>query len=264
MAVTGAAHGIGLAIARTLTQRGALLALGDLDAEATRVAAADLGPTARAYELDVRSTPSLSAFLEAAERDAQRPLDVLVNNAGIMWVGPFEEEDEAVAQRQLDVNFHGAAIGMRLAAPAMRARGAGHIVNIVSAAGRLPSSGQATYSAAKHALYAYSAAVRDELRGSGVEVTVLLPATVDTRLSAGTAHGRTRRLDPQDIAQAVLEVLIRPRFEVFVPRSVGPWSRLLAALPERPRDALAHALMPDQLADTDRAARAEYESRHVK
>jgi NAD(P)-dependent dehydrogenase (short-subunit alcohol dehydrogenase family) len=263
VAITGAARGIGLATAQLLALRGARVALGDLDGELAVAEAHRLGPSARGYALDVTSTSSFQTFIETAEQDFDRPLGVLINNAGIMWVGPFENETESIAARQMDVNFHGAARGMRLAIPAMRARGQGQIINIASAASRLPSAGQAGYSASKHALSAYTAAVRDELKGAGVELSLVMPATVDTRLSAGTAHGMTERLQPDAIAAAVLGVIERPRFEIFIPRSVGPWARLLAVLPRGAADLLSATMMPNQLRDTDYSARADYEERHV-
>jgi NAD(P)-dependent dehydrogenase (short-subunit alcohol dehydrogenase family) len=260
VAVTGGARGIGAAIARVLAARGDRVAIGDLDEGEARATAATLGGDAVGLPLDVTDTPSFAAFLDAAEDAFGRPADVLVNNAGIMWVGPHEEEPERTAERQMAVNFHGVARGMRLVLPAMRARGHGHVVNVASAASRVGPAGEATYAATKHAVLGYSTAVREELRGSGVELSVVMPIVVETELAAGTAHGRTRRLKPEDVARAVAGVIDRPRFEVHVPREVAVVPRLLALLPQRGRDAVTKVLVPNQIKLTDHRARADYEA----
>ena len=102
-----------------------------------------LGERATGLALDVTDAASFEAFLDAAEERLGR-LDVLVNNAGIMWVGRFDEEPEAVALKQFDVNFHGVLRGMKLAVPRMRARGRGQIVNVASSASKIAPPGEAT------------------------------------------------------------------------------------------------------------------------
>ena len=93
VAVTGAAHGIGAAIARTLAARGACVALGDIDADAAGATAAEIGHGAIGCALDVADAASFRAFLDEATASLG-PIDVLVNNAGVTWVGRFEEEPE--------------------------------------------------------------------------------------------------------------------------------------------------------------------------
>ncbi len=83
---------------------------------------------------------------------ARRPLDALVNNAGVMWVGPFDEEPEAAARRMMEVNFFGVVRGTRLVLPAMRARRSGHVVTVASVASHIAPAGEATYAATKHAV----------------------------------------------------------------------------------------------------------------
>jgi hypothetical protein len=260
IAVTGGARGIGAAIGQSLAARGARVALGDVDEAAVRATAAAIGRGVVGHHLDVTSTASFAAFLEQVEQELG-PVDVLVNNAGVMWVGSSGDESEAIALRQFDVNFHGVARGMRLVLPRMRARGAGHVVNIASVASRVAPAGEATYAASKHAVLGYCTAVREELRGSGVELSVVMPVVVDTELAAGTSPGGIRALTPGDVAGAVVRVIERPRFEVFVPARVGALTRLLALLPQRGRDALYGRLVPDQAAETDGAARRDYERR---
>lgn len=251
VAVTGAGRGIGRAIAETLARPGAAVAVGDRDLGTARETAEAIrrrGGRAVALTLDVADEDSFARFLEAAER-VLGPIDVLVNNAGIMWVGPFPEEPDTTARRQFDVNVHGVMIGTRLIATRMRARGAtGHIVTIASAASKLAPQGEATYAATKHAVYGYLTAVRAELRGSGVEVSVVMPTVVDTPLAAGTSAGVMRRLTAQDVAVAVLGVIEHPRPEVYVPRRAGLFAAATAVLPARARFALYRLVLPDQAA----------------
>ncbi|MFF1292563.1 MULTISPECIES: SDR family oxidoreductase [unclassified Streptomyces] len=265
IAVTGAGRGIGRAVAARLAAAGAAVAIGDLDADLARetAAAIDAHPGGRllGLPLDVTDTPSFEDFLRTVETRLG-PVDVLINNAGIMWVGPFAEEPEDAALRQFDVNVHGVLRGMKLVIPRMRKRGRGHVVNIASAASKVAPPGEATYAATKHAVHGYSTAARAELRGTGVHVSLVMPGVVDTELAVGTATGPTRRLTTAQVADAVLEIVLRPRFEVFVPRQIAAMTRLAALLPGRARDALHRLLVPDQLAAlSDRAVRAAYEQR---
>ncbi len=259
VAVTGAAQGIGLAVAKALVASGASVALGDLDAGLAAAGAARLGAAARGFPLDVTDRDSFAAFLEEAERHFGRPLDVLVNNAGVMWVGPFADEPEPALAHQLAVNLTGVLNGVRLAAPGMVARGSGHVITVASAASVLPVAGEATYSASKHAVLGYCSAVRHELRGSGVEVSVVLPVVVDTALAAGTTHGRGPRLLPEDVADAVVRTVTRPRPRVFVPAPVGLLAAALAVLPGRARDALHRLTVPNQVQGADPRARSDYQ-----
>ena len=263
VAVTGGARGIGEAIARTLAGRGARVVIGDVDEAAVRATAASIGGGTIGRALDVRSTESVAAFLDHVEATLG-PVDVLVNNAGVMWVGDFEDEPETAADRMFDVNFHGVARGVRLAAPRMRARGSGHIVTVASVASHVAPAGEATYAASKHAVLGYLTAVRQELRGTAVRLSVVMPIVVKTELAAGTSPGGIPALEPQDVADAVLGAIERPRFEVFVPARVGALTRLLALLPQRVRDLLYARLVPDQAKETDAGARRAYEERVLR
>jgi short-subunit dehydrogenase len=263
VAVTGGARGIGAAIAAEVVRRGARVAIGDLDEASAAATAAELGEQAAGFALDVTDAGSFAAFIDAAE-ERLGPVDVLVNNAGIMWVGRFHEEPEEVALRQFDVNLHGVLRGTKLAAVRMRERGRGQIVNVASSASKIAPPGEATYTATKHAVYGYSVAVREELRGSGVEVSVVMPVVVDTELAAGTSGGRGKTLRPEDVAAAVAHAIEHPRFDVFVPRSMSAFVRVLALLPERARVRLARFAVPDQVRDTDQAARSDYEAKAVE
>ena len=140
VAITGAARGIGRATAEALTRQGVRVAIGDLDLAAAQDTSSALGPTTVALPLDVTERTSFAAFLDGAEEQLER-VDALVNNAGIMPIGPFLDEDDATAQRILDINVHGVILGMKLVLPRMIARGRGHIVNIASQAGKRKTVG---------------------------------------------------------------------------------------------------------------------------
>jgi hypothetical protein len=215
--------------------------------------------------LDVTDTESFGQFLNAvAERLG--PIDVLVNNAGIMWVGHFADEPEAAVQRQVEVNLLGVIRGVRLAAPAMATRGRGHIVTIASAASILAPPGEATYAATKHGVLGYLTAVREELHRSGVAMTVIMPAVVETALAAGTATGAAKILQPTDVAQAVVRAIghPRPRFHVFLPGYVAPLNRAVGLLPARLRDAVTRQLVPNQVRQADGSARRDYEAQFTE
>lgn len=259
VAVTGGARGIGAEIAVQLAQAGAHVAIGDIDGEAARATAARLGARVVGLQLDVAERESFAAFLAAVERE-WGPLDVLVNNAGVLWVGPFDREPEAARRRQFDVNVHGVINGVTLAAPAMRARGAGHIVTVASAASKLSPPGESSYAATKHAVLGYLSGVRAELRGSGVELSVIMPTVVDTEMAAGTDTGAVALLQPAAVARAVLETIERPRFEVTVPGYLGPLLRAVNVLPATLRNRVLLAMVPDQVAAVhDSSSRADYE-----
>jgi hypothetical protein len=229
------------------------VAVGDLEVDEKTAP-----PRGLAAHLDVTDTASYTSFLSTVE-DQLGPVDVLVSNAGVMWVGSYDEEPEAVAHKQFEVNFHGVARGVKLVAPGMVARGRGHLVTIASAASRIAPAGEATYAATKHAVYGYCNALRGELRGTGVAVTVVMPSVVETELARGTAHGSVARLRPADVAAAVVKTVRRPRFEVYVPRRLAVLDRALGVLPGRTRLAAHDALVPDQRRGTDMAARADYQ-----
>ncbi|MHA6668445.1 SDR family oxidoreductase [Homoserinimonas sp. A447] len=259
VAVTGGANGIGREIASLLASAGARVAIGDLDGTAVRRTADELDGILLGLELDVTDTESFADFLTTVEA-AWGPIDVLVNNAGVMWVGPFDAEPDAAAERQVAVNLLGVIRGVKLAAPAMVARGSGHIITIASAASILTTPGEASYAASKHGVLGYLKAVRAELHRSPIRFSVIMPAVVDTALATGTATGAAKLLLPADVAAAVLRTIIRPRFEVTLPGYIGPVLRWVNVLPGWMRDPLLRRLVPDQVRQADRGARAGYEA----
>src|SRR4051812_617597 len=131
--VTGGGRGIGAATASALAARGARVAIGDVDLEAARRTARELGAPAVGRHLDVTDRPGFTAFLDGVERELG-PLDVLVNNAGIMPLAPVQEESDATVVRQLELNLHAVIHGCKEAIRRMKPRRSGHIVNVASVA----------------------------------------------------------------------------------------------------------------------------------
>ena len=265
VAITGAARGIGRATAAALVREGAQVAIGDLDADLARRTAEELGPGATAFALDVTDRASFEQFAGAVEAKLG-PIDVLVNNAGIMPLGSFVAEDDITARRMVDINVHGVLHGMKVVLPRLVARGDGHLVNIASAAGKGPYPGGATYCGTKHFVVGVSDAVRGELRGTGVEISVVMPVVVDTELASGVGTPRgVPKIKPDDVAAAIVEVLGRPRFDVYVPRSIGPLTALSALVPRRVREAALRVIGADRvLWRVDDAARRDYEVRAAR
>jgi short-subunit dehydrogenase len=263
-AITGAARGIGKATAQALVRQGMKVAIGDLDLGAARETASELGASTVALPLDVTDRGSFTAFLDSTEEQLG-PLDVLVNNAGIMQIGRFIDEDDLTARRMIDINLHGVILGTKLALERMVPRDRGHIVNISSQAGKFGSPGGATYSATKHAVVGLTEAVRGELRlmKANIDVSYVMPFVVNTELGSGLGEARgLKSLEPTDVAEAIVEALQSGRVEVWVPKSAKRTNALGVLLPRRLSEGLARALKADRvLAGADASVRRGYELR---
>src|SRR4051794_20778801 len=137
IAITGAARGIGYATAQALLARGARVVIGDRDVPVLESAVATLSTLGMVsgHPLDVADAESFAAFLAKARADGGGHIDVLINNAGVMPVGPFLAQSEQAIRTSIEVNFYGVLNGCRLVLPEMVARRCGHIVNIASLAG---------------------------------------------------------------------------------------------------------------------------------
>jgi len=262
VAITGGARGIGKATAKALILKGAKVAIGDLDKDLAEQTAAELGGDTLALELDVTRRDSFEGFLDQVE-ERLGSLDVLVNNAGIMPLGKFVEEDDDTAHRMVDINVHGVMYGMKLAIPRMERRNSGHIVNIASQAGKTGFPGGATYCGTKHFVVGVSEAVRAEVRETDIEISCVMPAVVNTELGSGLTETRAIKvLEPEDVADAIVAALERPKFDVWVPRESVAIHKIVNLLPRGGREAIGRALKADKvLMDTDQSVRASYEDR---
>jgi NAD(P)-dependent dehydrogenase (short-subunit alcohol dehydrogenase family) len=261
--ITGGGRGIGAATARALVGRGARVAIGDVDLETAERTATELGGGTIARYLDVTDRPGFTAFLDEVEQELG-PIDVLVNNAGIMPLSPVEDEPDSTVIRQLELNLHAVIHGSKEAIRRMKPRRAGHIVNLASVAGKAGFPGGATYCAVKHGVVGFSEAIRLELRGTGIEVSCVMPSLVATELASGVADSPfVKRARPEDVADAIVGALEVPRFDVFVPKSTGYINQVMAAMPRRVREATGRLLKADRLL-IDAAGghgRAAYEAR---
>ena len=250
IAVSGGARGIGLAIATALHGLGAKVAIGDIDEAAAKEAGRRLGLTV-CRGLDVTDHQSFTDFLDAVEGELG-PLDVLVNNAGVIAAGSAVDEPDAVTQRVLDVNIHGVIVGTKLAVSRMLPRGRGHIVNIGSMGSVLPCAGIATYCATKHAVLGYTDSVRMENRGRGIHFSTIMPTLTNTEMVAGVGHARGfKNAEPEDVARAVVGVIVKPKRRVVVPRSMGIMASAQRLMPQAIAEAIGRAVGTDRVFTSD-------------
>ncbi len=260
--ITGGARGIGRATATALIAQGARVAIGDIDAPLAEQTASDLGSGTVGLPLDVTNRESFDAFLTEVENRVG-PLDVLINNAGIMPIGPFVDETDGTARRMVDINLHGVIHGSKLALERFMPRGRGHLVNIASVAGKGGFPGGATYCATKHAVVGLSEAIRAEMRKTDIDVSIVMPVVVNTELGSGLQRSRgIKVVEPDDVANAIVEALQTGRVDVYVPREVGVLMKLAQVLPRPVADFVTKVLKGDQvLVNPDHLLRQAYENR---
>jgi NAD(P)-dependent dehydrogenase (short-subunit alcohol dehydrogenase family) len=262
VAITGGARGIGRATASALIAQGARVAIGDIDAQLAVQTAQELGAGTVGLSLDVTDRGSFDRFLHEVE-DKLGALDVLINNAGIMPIGPFIEEEDACARTMVDINLHGVILGSKLALKRFIPRGSGHLVNIASIAGKAGAAHVVTYCATKHGVVGLSEALRQELMATGIDVTVVMPVGVNTDLYSGLQQMRgITTPEPEDVAGAIVDALQTGRFEVYVPKRIRTIIRLSSLMPRRLVDAVGKAMGGNETVTTaDRAQRADYDAR---
>jgi short-subunit dehydrogenase len=266
IAITGAARGIGHATAKALLARGARVVIGDRDVTVLESAVTELSKFGQVtgHPLDVTDQESFATFLDKARADGPAGhIDVLINNAGVMPVGPFLEQSEQAIRSSIEVNVWGVLTGCRLVLPEMVKRGRGHIINIASMAGMVAVPGQVVYAGTKFAVVGLSTALADEFAPQGVEVTVILPTFTNTELIAGTkTTGAQKPVQPEDIAAAVVKALDKPKTHVSVPAPLRFVGAATSMLGPRGRRWLSKKMGNDRVfLDFDRTARQGYEDR---
>jgi short-subunit dehydrogenase len=220
--VTGASSGIGRATSAALRVREArVLALGR-----DEVALREAGERVIVCDLAVPGA-AMRAASEAG------PVDVLVNNAGAGWAGRFVETPDL--ERLVDVNLVAPILLTRSLLPGMLERGRGHIVNVASIAGYVGPRGEAVYSATKGGLVAFTESLRQELRGSGVGVSLVAPGAIATPFFERRGRPYDRRwprpLPPERVAEAVVRAIEAGRDEIFVPGWLGVVARFRGVAP---------------------------------
>ncbi|HEY6098269.1 MAG TPA: SDR family oxidoreductase [Anaeromyxobacter sp.] len=198
--VTGGGRGIGAAVARALTARGlAVTVFARTAGELDRVVAG--GGAALAVAGDVRREEDVARLVAAHER-AHGPVDVLVNDAGIVARAPVEELSPATFREVLDVNLTGAFLCARAVVPGMKARRRGRIVNVASISGTLGTAHAAAYNASKWGLIGLTKCLAEELRASGVQCLAVSPGSVDTEMLKKTPYAPD--MTPEDVARVVV------------------------------------------------------------
>ena len=238
VAITGASSGIGEATARTCAGAGAAVSLAARRKERIDDLAQGIvadGGRAIAIETDVGDEAQATAFVQRTASELGR-IDVLVNNAGVMLLGPINGADTGEWRRMIDANVYGVLYCTHAALPLMLAQGSGQIVNVSSVAGRFARAGSGVYNLTKFGIGAFTEALRQEVAPAGLRVTLIEPGAVATELGG---HNRpeiidamrkmfadVKPLEADDIANAIVyaisqgpnvavnEVLVRPSGQV--------------------------------------------------
>ena len=225
--VTGASSGIGAEVAAALAQTGAAVTVAGRDADRLGAVASRVGGVP--VTADLRDGAALRGLLDRCAET-----DVLVSNAGVGWAGAFTEMPEEQAERLLDVNLAAAVRLARGLVPGMVRRGRGHLV-LVSSIAAVGVRDEAVYSATKSGLRAFGEALRYELAGSGVAVSVVFPGVVETPFFVGRGRpydrSRPRPVRPSRVAAAVVDAIRAERAEVYVPGWLAIAARVQGALP---------------------------------
>jgi NADP-dependent 3-hydroxy acid dehydrogenase YdfG len=222
VAITGASSGIGEATAEALVAAGAKVALAARREERLQEIVARIeagGGEAVAIPTDVADEDQASAFVRGAAEHFGR-LDALVNNAGVMQLGPIEGAPTDEWRRMVGVNVFGVLYCTHAALPIMRAAGGGHIVNVSSVGGKVVGNWSGVYSLTKFGLGAFTEALRRESIEAGIRVTLIVPGSTATELRSHTreeilaetvkAFSGVTPLDPADIADAIVAALAQP------------------------------------------------------
>jgi len=266
--VTGAGRGIGLATAIELSRAGARIIVAELDAasaEAGVTAIQEHGGQAWPYIMDVSDRKIVNAQIQKIESE-RGPLDIVVNNAGIMLLGEFLDHEEENDERQLAVNLRGTINVLRAVLPGMKARRRGHVVNIASMAGKFGIPYSAVYCATKHAVIGLTEAVRAECIDDAVDFSYVMPGVVDTELIAGTEQPLWPPMaTPEDVARGVRRAIEKRKVDVFVPR-MGRFSMYLQLfLPRFAQDRLGRLLNINHIFKVvDEGKRQDYTKRAMQ
>jgi len=231
--ITGASSGIGEAIARRVARPGVRLVLAARRVERLEKLAADIqhaGGQALVFPADLSSDTGCQQLYEQVIQHGGCP-DVLINNAGLGWYGYLDEMPWDEARNLLQVNISAVVQLTRLFLPVMRKRGSGHVINMSSIAGQIPSQGIAVYAGSKAFLDAFTTALHREMRGSGVAISLVCPGPVKTAFFDLTEQNGRRipaerfAVPADSVAERVVWLLRWPRRVVYVPWVLGvtPW-----------------------------------------
>jgi NAD(P)-dependent dehydrogenase (short-subunit alcohol dehydrogenase family) len=235
--ITGGSSGIGLAAAHRFVAKGARVWLTARDEARLAAAAAQLGPSAHYLAADVTDPASLD-YLVACLRARENRLDVLLNSAGQLHLAAADADAGDLAERLMRVNYLGMARVVSATLPLLRVGSRRSIVNLSSFVGRLVPPFWSAYAASKHAVQAYSHALRQELRPEGFHVGIVLPGPVQSAMTDGLFHTALYPvpfgvpiMQPERVADAIVNCVLRRRSEVTVPAHFAPLLRLASAFP---------------------------------
>ena len=261
--VTGAASGIGRAIALAFGRAGAHVVVADTAVDGGHATAAMIvenGGKALFVRSDVTRASEVEALVEKAINYYGR-LDIAINNAAVdEECATLAEGNEEQFDRIMGANVKGVWLCMKYQLRQMLSQGSGAIVNVSCVSGMVGAPNRAIYAASKHAIYGYLSSVRLELLGTGVDISLVMPGTVQTQLAAGMDTGATRWITPDTIARVIAALIRRPRFEVGHPAWIAPASAWGGVLPDRLRVALLRLALPDQVKAKRRSSeRQQYE-----
>ena len=220
-AITGASSGIGEATAAALSRAGATVALAARRRDRLEALAERLEGPASVHEVDLSDEAAARSFVEAAYAE-HGALHILINNAGVMLLGPVSGADLSEWRRMVDVNLWALLVCTHTALPLIERSGGGDIVNLSSVAGRRADAGAAVYNMTKFGVHGFSEALRQEALHAGIRVTIVAPGFVDTELQGHNRSPIVQRsmarqredigepLSAEDIADAMLHALTLP------------------------------------------------------
>jgi NAD(P)-dependent dehydrogenase (short-subunit alcohol dehydrogenase family) len=242
--ITGAASGIGAAVAREAVGRGYRAVLADINEPAAKGLADELGPVAVAVGLDVRDPVGWESALDAAW-DRFGRVDVLVNNAGIVRTGFVQQLDLAAHREMMDINYFGPITGMKAAIPRFAAQGHGQILNICSMTAFMPLTGYATYGATKHALRVFHHSLALEERDGPVSFTIVHPPAVQTPMLEQELADESaflgfaeRAISPSELAESIVDAIKTRPVELVFPTVMGRVQRAFGVFPRLMRVAI--------------------------
>lgn len=211
--VTGASSGIGASIAETLSQYGVKVVLTGRNETRLSDVAKQLRENSQSeidtHIVDVTQKDEVAKLVKETENKFGR-VDILVNSAGLMLSSAITDGDVEAWENMIDVNVKGTLYGINAVLPIFLNQTTGHIINIASISGFEVTKQSTLYSASKAAVHTITQGLEKELAKTGVRVTSISPGMVDTPLSGNTDWGSRKKLDPQDIAEAVVYALQQP------------------------------------------------------
>jgi len=272
-AITGAGSGIGRALARELAQRGAKLALADINSAGLEETRKLLGrAAAKTYTVDVGKAAAVEQFARQVQQDYGRT-SLLVNNAGVALFGTFAEVSLGDMEWLIQINYWGVVYCCKFFLPLLEAEPEAHIVNVSSIFGLIGPPGQTAYSSSKFAVRGFSESLREELRATtDIRVTTVHPAGIATPIAENARWGKGSRAEAREQAKALFKkvAIIKPEeaARVIVKGILGNKTRVLIgidayrvdliqrALPGRASALYAAALTKRALKESEQPTRA--------